>query len=47
MQRSIVDLPEPEGPATTTADAALDLEVDVLEHEVVAEALGTLSSWTR
>ena len=40
MQRSIVDLPEPDGPAMTTALAVLDAQIDLVEHPVVAEALG-------
>ena len=39
MQRRIVDLPEPEGPAITIASPRVDLEVDLVEDEVVAEAL--------
>ena len=39
MQRSIVDLPEPDGPGDDHRRAAVDLEIDAVEHEVVAEAL--------
>ena len=39
MQRSIVDLPEPDGPAIDDRLAAADREVDLVEHEVVAERL--------
>ena len=39
MQRSIVDLPEPDGPGDDNGGAAVDLEVDPVEDQVVAEAL--------
>ena len=38
-QRSSVDLPEPDGPMTQTTWPVVDVEVDALEHLVVAEVL--------
>ncbi len=39
MQRSSVDLPDPEAPITQTTPCSAHLEVDALEHQVVAEGL--------
>ena len=39
MQRSSVLLPLPLGPMITSTSPPSTLEVDVVEHEVVAEAL--------
>ena len=39
MVRHNVDLPEPDGPSTTIDLAAVDVEVDVLQHVKVAEVL--------
>ena len=39
IARHSVDLPEPEGPMTTTTSPRLHVEVDVLEHVQLAEPL--------
>ena len=39
IARQSVDLPEPEGPITTTTSPRCDVEVDVLQHVQVAEPL--------
>ena len=39
MQRSIVDLPEPEGPAITITSPRATLRSIAVEHDVVAERL--------
>ncbi len=39
IARQSVDLPEPEGPMTTTTSPRADGEVDVLEHVQVTEVL--------
>ena len=43
MQRSIVDLPEPDGPATTIASPAAIARSMLVEHDVVAEALADVA----
>ena len=39
MQRISVDLPEPDGPMTTTTSCSADREVDILQRLEVAEPL--------
>ena len=40
MQRSSVDLPEPEAPISATASCSATVEVDAAQHLALAERLG-------